>query len=254
MLDVEAITVQYASADRLITAVHRLSFSVSRGERVVVLGPSGCGKTTLLKAIAGFLDPVEGTIRLDDQPTRGPGPDRIMVFQEFDQLMPWKTVAGNVAFPLLVTGRFDRDEARLRALASLARVGLIDFADAYPHTLSGGMKQRVALARALALEPALLLMDEPLAALDALTRSGMQEEILRLWREARFAMLFVTHSIDEAMMMGQRILVLSARPGRIKAEFKLDPMPDGQGPQFMALRDQIQALVLAGDDPAPAPG
>jgi NitT/TauT family transport system ATP-binding protein len=159
-----------------------------------------------------------------------------------------------VAFPLLVTGRFDRDEARLRALASLARVGLIDFADAYPHTLSGGMKQRVALARALALEPALLLMDEPLAALDALTRSGMQEEILRLWREARFAMLFVTHSIDEAMMMGQRILVLSARPGRIKAEFKLDPMPDGQGPQFMALRDQIQALVLAGDDPAPAPG
>ena len=149
---------------------------------------------------------------------RGPGPDRVVVFQEFDQLPPWKTVVENVAFPLRAAARLSRAEARERALHYLDKVGLSGFADAYPHTLSGGMKQRVAIARALAMQPRVLLMDEPFAALDALTRRKMQEELLRLWDEFRFTLLFVTHSIEEALVVGNRILLLSPHPGRVRAE------------------------------------
>jgi len=148
----------------------------------------------------------------------GPGPDRIVVFQEFDQLPPWKTVVENVAFPLRAAAKLSRAEARERALHYLDKVGLGAFADAYPHTLSGGMKQRVAIARALAMQPRVLLMDEPFAALDALTRRKMQEELLRLWDEFRFTLLFVTHSIEEALVVGNRILLLSPHPGRVRAE------------------------------------
>ena len=149
---------------------------------------------------------------------RGPGADRIVVFQEFDQLPPWKTVLQNVAFPLRVARKLSRAEARERALHYLEKVGLTAFADAYPHTLSGGMKQRVAIARALAMQPRVLLMDEPFAALDALTRRKMQEELLRLWEEDNFTLLFVTHSIEEALVIGNRILLLSPHPGRVRAE------------------------------------
>jgi NitT/TauT family transport system ATP-binding protein len=202
----------------VVRATHRVSFGVHGADRFVLLGPSGCGKSTLLKAVAGFIAPREGEIRLDGQLVREPGPDRIVVFQEFDQLPPWKTVKQNVMFPLIASRTLSRADAEERALHYLAKVGLAAFADAYPHTLSGGMKQRVAIARALAMQPKVLLMDEPFAALDALTRRRMQDELLALWEEVRFTLLFVTHSIEEALLVGNRILLLSPHPGRVRAE------------------------------------
>src|SRR5712691_8936211 len=177
LLVADDVTLQYKTAEHLVTATWRVGFEVFTGERFVVLGPSGCGKSTLLKAIAGFMAPVEGEIRLAGEPIRRPGSDRMMVFQEFDQLLPWKTVLGNVMFPMLVNQLLPRKEAREHARALLAKVNLTRFEDVYPHMLSGGMKQRVAIARALAMEPKVLLMDEPFAALDALTRRKMQEEL-----------------------------------------------------------------------------
>ncbi|EDT03116.1 ABC transporter related [Burkholderia ambifaria IOP40-10] len=212
------MSLEYRSGARIVRATHQVSFDVYGSDRFVLLGPSGCGKSTLLKAIAGFIEPVSGSIALDGQLVHGPGPDRIVVFQEFDQLPPWKTVVENVAFPLRAAAKLSRAEARERALHYLDKVGLGAFADAYPHTLSGGMKQRVAIARALAMQPRVLLMDEPFAALDALTRRKMQEELLRLWDEFRFTLLFVTHSIEEALVIGNRILLLSPHPGRVRAE------------------------------------
>ncbi len=187
-------------------------------DRFILLGPSGCGKSTLLKAAAGFIAPAEGEFLLDGASIRGPGPDRVVVFQEFDQLPPWKTVRQNVAFPLRAARRLGRAEADERAMHYLDKVGLAGFADAYPHTLSGGMKQRVAIARALAMQPRILLMDEPFAALDALTRRRMQEELQQLWEASPFTLLFVTHSIEEALVLGSRILLLSPHPGRVRAE------------------------------------
>lgn len=218
LLAIDAVSLEYRSGARIVRATHQVSFDVYGSDRFVLLGPSGCGKSTLLKAVAGFIEPVSGSITLDGQPVRGPGPDRIAVFQEFDQLPPWKTVVENVAFPLRAAAKLSRAEARERALHYLDKVGLSTFADAYPHTLSGGMKQRVAIARALAMQPRVLLMDEPFAALDALTRRKMQEELLRLWDEFRFTLLFVTHSIEEALVVGNRILLLSPHPGRVRAE------------------------------------
>jgi NitT/TauT family transport system ATP-binding protein len=218
LLAVENVNLEYRTRERIVRATHDVSFDVYGGDRFVLLGPSGCGKSTLLKAVAGFIQPTSGSISLDGQTVRGPGADRIVVFQEFDQLPPWKTVLQNVAFPLRVAKKLSRAEANERALHYLEKVGLAPFANAYPHTLSGGMKQRVAIARALAMQPRVLLMDEPFAALDALTRRKMQEELLRLWEEVRFTLLFVTHSIEEALIVGSRILLLSPHPGRVRAE------------------------------------
>jgi NitT/TauT family transport system ATP-binding protein len=215
------------------------------GERTILLGPSGCGKSTLLKAIAGFIKPVEGQILLNGKTVSRPGPDRMMVFQEFDQLLPWKTVQENIVFPMLING-ISRSEADARALAYIEKVNLTSFRDAYTHTLSGGMKQRVAIARALAMEPGILLMDEPFAALDALTRQKMQEELLELWASSRCAMVFVTHSIDEAILIGSRIVVLSPHPGRVRAELNCGRFGfDSQGtPEFAALRRRIQTMLF----------
>jgi NitT/TauT family transport system ATP-binding protein len=218
LLAVENVSLEYRTRERIVRATHDVSFDVYGGDRFVLLGPSGCGKSTLLKAVGGFIEPASGTISLDGQIVRGPGADRIVVFQEFDQLPPWKTVLQNVAFPLRVAKKLSRAEANERALHYLEKVGLAGFANAYPHTLSGGMKQRVAIARALAMQPRVLLMDEPFAALDALTRRKMQEELLRLWEEVNFTLLFVTHSIEEALVVGNRILLLSPHPGRVRAE------------------------------------
>ena len=212
------VTIEYKTPDRLVRATHQVSFDVLPEDRFILLGPSGCGKSTLLKAAAGFVAPAEGEFLLDGLPIRGPGPDRVVVFQEFDQLPPWKTVRQNVAFPLRAARRLGRAEADERAMHYLDKVGLANFADAYPHTLSGGMKQRVAIARALAMQPRILLMDEPFAALDALTRRRMQEELLQLWEASPFTLLFVTHSIEEALILGSRILLLSPHPGRVRAE------------------------------------
>jgi len=231
LLDVSGVTLQYNTADRVVTATRGVSFSVDQSDRFVILGPSGCGKSTLLKAVAGFVAPVEGRILLSGTSVTRPGPDRVVVFQEFDQLLPWKTVAQNITFALTASGRLPAREADQRARHYLEMVRLSAFAGSFPHTLSGGMKQRVAIARAMAMEPRILLMDEPFAALDALTRARMQDELLQLWSDTRFTVLFVTHSIEEAIRVGNRILLLSAHPGTVKAEVPCSGVdePDAHG-------------------------
>ncbi|KAA2235889.1 ABC transporter ATP-binding protein [Salinarimonas soli] len=218
LLDVSGVTLRYKTPSVLVTATERVSFEVNTSDRFVLLGPSGCGKSTLLKAVGGYLHPSEGEIRIKGRKVTEPGADRMMVFQEFDQLLPWKTVLDNVMFPLLNARKMGRSEARDRAAAYIEKVGLTRAMNSYPHTLSGGMKQRVAIARGMAMEPDILLMDEPFAALDALTRRTCQDELLQLWEETRFTVMFVTHSIAEAIKIGNRILLLSPHPGRVKAE------------------------------------
>ncbi len=253
LLQVEHVSLEYKTAQRRVQATHDVSFDVYPADRFILLGPSGCGKSTLLKAVAGFLEPVAGGIRLDGRTISGPGPDRIVVFQEFDQLPPWKTVVQNVMFPLLASRKLGRREARERALHYLEKVGLAAFADAYPHTLSGGMKQRVAIARALAMQPRILLMDEPFAALDALTRRKMQEELLALWDDIKFTLLFVTHGIDEALVVGDRILLLSPHPGRVRAELNAHQFSLGShgSPAFQGASQRIHSILF---DEATAPG
>jgi len=249
LLSVDGVTLQYKTRDRLVTATHRVDFKVYPADRFVLLGPSGCGKSSLLKCVAGFMRPSEGHIRLNGQAVGASGPDRMMVFQDFDQLLPWKTVLQNVMFPMLISRSFPRRQIKDRAQAAIAKVNLSSFADAYPHMLSGGMKQRAAIARAMAMEPDILLMDEPFAALDALTRRKMQEELLQLWDDIRFTVLFVTHSIEEAIIVGSRILVLSPHPGRVKAELNAHAFghADQGGAEFMALSRRIHDMLFAED-------
>jgi len=242
LLRVCDVTLQYKTSQHRVTATQGVSFDVYRGDRFMLLGPSGCGKSTLLKAVGGYMAPSAGEITLKGAPILRPGPDRMMVFQEFDQLPPWKTVLENVTFPLRTAGRMNARQARDRALMYIDKVNLTKFADAYPHTLSGGMKQRVAIARGMAMEPDILLMDEPFAALDALTRRKMQEELLHLWQGTRFTLLFVTHSIDEAIILGNRILVLSPHPGQVRAELNSVPAEDALARQ--ALSDRISKLLF----------
>jgi NitT/TauT family transport system ATP-binding protein len=243
LLDVRGVTLRYKTRDHLITATYRVDFAVQRSDRFVLLGPSGCGKSTLLKAVGGYMAPTEGEIRLKGQRITRPGPDRMMVFQEFDQLLPWKTVLQNVAFALQTSGRLKGRAAIEKAMQYIDKVHLTRFAHAYPHTLSGGMKQRVAIARGMAMEPDILLMDEPFAALDALTRQRMQDELLMLWEETKFTVLFVTHSIPEAVKIGNRILLLSPHPGQVKAE--LNSVPAGADRAIVAgLEARIHEMLF----------
>jgi len=254
LLQVDGVSIDYRTPQRVVRATHRVSFDVHAADRFVLLGASGCGKSTLLKSIAGFIPPTEGQIRLDGRSVTRPGPDRVVVFQEFDQLPPWKTVRENVAFPLLASRSVGRREAAERAALYLDKVGLSKFADVHPHQLSGGMKQRVAIARALAMQPQVLLMDEPFAALDALTRRRMQEELLALWDEFRFTLIFVTHSIEEALVVGNRIAILSPHPGRLRAELNSQfGLHSLGGVEFQATAQRIHRLLF--DEPgAVAPG
>lgn len=249
LLRAKNVTLQYKTRNHLVTATYRVSFDVYPGDRFIVLGPSGCGKSSLLKSIGGYLPPVEGSFTLAGSPVVRPGPDRMMVFQEFDQLFAWKTVVQNVAFPLITTGRCTAQEAHERAELYLSKVNLTRVKDSYPHTLSGGMKQRVAIARAMAMEPAILLMDEPFAALDALTRRRMQDELLELWHNTNFTVLFVTHSIEEAILIGSRILLLSPHPGRVRAELNCEQFDhaDQGGEAFSALQQRIHRMLF--DEP-----
>ncbi len=245
-LEVDNVTLQYKTAEHLVTAVYRVSFQVRQSERLILLGPSGCGKSTLLKAVGGFIHPVEGRIRHNGSVIAKPGPERAMVFQEFDQLLPWKTVHQNVVFALREGRKAGKAEAEAIADDFIRKVNLTKFADAYPHTLSGGMKQRVAIARCLALGAEIILMDEPFAALDALTRQKMQEELLELWSDSRFTMIFVTHSIDEAILLGTRIVLLSPHPGQIKAELNVDleVLQQSGAVQYRELHQRIQRLLF----------
>ena len=245
LLEVRGVTLQYKTKEHLVTATYRVDFQVYRSDRYVLLGPSGCGKSTLLKAVGGYLMPTEGQITLKGKPVTRPGPDRMMVFQEFDQLLPWKTVRQNVLFPLLASRKLSGKEAEERAMHYIEKVKLADFADHHPHLLSGGMKQRVAIARGMAMEPDILLMDEPYAALDALTRRKMQDELLQLWDETRFTVLFVTHSIPEAIKCGSRILLLSPHPGQVKAELASVPRDSVDPEATRELEMRINDLLFA---------
>jgi len=249
VLEARGLTLDYAGAAGRHRAVEDVSFDVAAGERLVLLGPSGCGKSSILKALAGFLKPAAGTVHIRGRAIRGPGPDRIVVFQEFDQLLPWKSVRDNVAFPLRVARKVPLREARERADAALVKVGLARALDAYPHTLSGGMKQRAAIARALAAEPDVLLMDEPFAALDALTRRTLQEDLLKLAEEQGFTLVFVTHAIDEAVLVGTRLHLLAAHPGRTIATFEtagLGLAERGSPPFEQVVRDVHDLLFADG--------
>src|SRR4030088_2517819 len=243
LLEVKGVTLQYKTPDHLVTATYRIDFEVFEAERFILLGASGCGKSTLLKAVGGYMAPTEGEITLKGKRITRPGPDRMMVFQEFDQLLPWKTVRQNVVFALETSGKLKGRAADEKAMQYIEKVHLTRFADAYPHTLSGGMKQRVAIARGMAMEPDILLMDEPFAALDALARRRLQDELLQLWDDTKFTVLFVTHSIPEAVKIGNRILLLSPQPGQVKAELNSNGHDEGQ--EGERLSDRIHGLLFA---------
>jgi NitT/TauT family transport system ATP-binding protein len=202
--------------DSPVMALRDVALQVAAGEFVCLVGPSGCGKTTLLRLMHGLLEPDSGEVLIDGTPRHAPGPDAGFVFQSF-RLLPWRTVADNVEFPLQIQG-MPRDQRLSRAREYLRLVGLEDFERSYPHELSGGMQQRVGLARALALEPQILLMDEPFAALDAQTREFMQLELGRIWEQLGVAVVFVTHSLDEALFLADRIVLMGPRPGTIEEE------------------------------------
>jgi NitT/TauT family transport system ATP-binding protein len=227
LLSLKDVTIQYKTPSDQVTATYRVSFDIFNSDRFILLGPSGCGKSTLLKAIGGFVKPSAGAITFRGAPVREPFHDRMVVFQEFDQLLPWKTVLQNVMFPLRACGLFTKRVTRDRAMTWIKKVKLEEFSDAYPHALSGGMKQRVAIARALAMEPA------------------MQEELLDLWRDTRVTLLFVTHSLEEATTIGSRILVLTPHPGRVRGEFTV---PQGQTTQSLreveGLRANLHSLLV----------
>jgi NitT/TauT family transport system ATP-binding protein len=200
---------------RQLLAVHDVDIQIADGEFLVIVGPSGCGKSTLLDMLAGLTQATTGRILIDGTPITGPGPDRGIVFQQY-ALLPWRTAHENVEFGL-EAAKLGRRERRERAREYLDLVGLNGFEESYPHQLSGGMKQRVAIARSLATDPQLLIMDEPFGAVDALTRDSLQAQLARIWERTGKTIVFVTHGIDEAVYLGQRVAVMSARPGRIKA-------------------------------------
>ncbi len=227
-----------------LVALYNVSLVIKKNEFVSLLGPSGCGKTTLIRIIAGLLPADRGEIRVNGEIVTAPGHDRCMVFQQFG-LLPWRTVVNNVEFGLEIDG-MPREERRATALKYIELVGLRGFEDYFPHQISGGMQQRVGIARALSKKPEILLMDEPFGAVDAQTREQLQEELLKIWAQTETTVVFVTHSIDEAIYLSDRVVVMQARPGRIREELTVDlPRPRWEGdvkadPRFARLRARLR--------------
>ncbi|HWQ31137.1 MAG TPA: ABC transporter ATP-binding protein [Negativicutes bacterium] len=223
-----------------------VSFFINQGEIACILGPSGCGKSTLLRLAAGFDKPDKGTIRIDGNELPGPSADSILVFQDFNQLLPWKTVMENVLYPLKVNGiGSSKKEREAIAAANLEMVGLEDFRSSYPHQLSGGMKQKAALARALAVKPSVLLMDEPFGSLDAMTRNKMQSLLLEIWRKTGVTIAFVTHDVQEAIILGDRIILMDKNPGRIHniLQNQLERPRDIGSPGFAQMYDKTYGML-----------
>lgn len=226
-----------------VRAVEGMDLTIGKNEFICLVGASGCGKTTTLRMVAGLENPSQGEIRLNGQLVKGPGPERSVVFQRYT-LYPWRTVLDNVAFGLEVQGA-SKKARREKALEFLNLVGLSEYADSHPHQLSGGMRQRVAVARSLAADPNVLLMDEPFGALDALTRNSLQKELTRIWEEERKTILFITHSIREAVMLADRVAVMSSNPGSIREIINIDlPRPrDQHDPAFKKYQTEIHGLL-----------
>ena len=234
----------FRTDDRELVALKDINLEIPRGQFTCLLGPSGCGKSTLLNAVAGFAPPTSGTIYADGKLVTAPGPERGMVFQEY-ALFPWMTVEDNIGFGLEIKG-MARPEIRQRVDALLKMLSLSDFKARFPKDLSGGMRQRVAIARVLALDSPIMLMDEPFGALDALTRRNLQDELLRIWAELKKTILFVTHSIEEAIYLADRIVVMTYRPGTVKRDIIVD-LPrerDPASPEFNALKRELGQLVM----------
>jgi ABC-type nitrate/sulfonate/bicarbonate transport system ATPase subunit len=246
-IEVRDVTLTYDTPAGQVPGVQGVSFSIEASEFLCIVGPSGCGKSTLLNVIAGFLSPAQGEIRIGGKKVDGHGMDRGVVFQDFAQLFPWRTALGNVTFGLEMKGvpKGKREEI---AREQLRLVKLEQFTASYPHHLSGGMQQRVAIARALAYNPSVLLMDEPFAALDALTRDDMQRLLAEVWRETRKTVIYVTHNVAEAVYLADRVLVMTPHPGTVKAEIKID-LPRPRDPLSVAfLECQKQLLKHLGHD------
>ena len=248
-LEVERLTKRYWQErdKREVLALEDVSVGVEDGEFTAIVGPSGCGKTTLLNIIAGLLPYSEGNVKIDGKKVSGPGIDRAVVFQH-SSLLPWRTIVGNIRYGMEMQKRFDEATMRERAERFLKMVGLVGFERHYPRELSGGMQQRVNLARALAADPKVLLMDEPFAALDAQTREFMQAELLKIWSQARKTVLFITHQINEAVYLADRVVVMSARPGRVKDVFRIPfdrprTLRLKRDPKFLEIEDAIWKLV-----------
>jgi NitT/TauT family transport system ATP-binding protein len=247
ILEVRNLSKTFASPGRPPTlALDRITFQAHRRELICVIGPSGCGKSTLARLVAGLEEPNDGEMLLEGKPVRGPGPDRGMVFQSYT-LFPWLTVLRNVMFGLEMGGAHTA-AAESEARVWLDLVGLSKFASAYPHQLSGGMKQRVAIARALANKPSMMLMDEPFGALDAQTRCQMQSYLLQIWKQVDITILFITHDLDEAVYLADRILILDAHPGRVREVMEVAvPRPRGPeqflSPEFIAARAHLEELI-----------
>jgi NitT/TauT family transport system ATP-binding protein len=243
---VEDLSMEFVSRGQRLVALQNIDLDIAPGELFVIVGPSGCGKTTLLRILQGLASPTRGRILVGGKPVTGSGTDRGFVFQQ-DALYPWRSVLRNVGFGLELQG-VAKAEVRARARAMIDLVGLNGFESHYPHELSGGMRQRVNLARALAIEPAILLMDEPFAALDALTRETMQHELLRIAAAAGTTVIFITHQIDESVFLGDRVAVFATRPGRLQEIIPIDlprPRPPGikQSPEFQSHVARIVRLI-----------
>ena len=241
----------FRAGKRDVTALHDISFTTHRREFLCVVGPSGCGKSTLVRILAGLEDQTAGDVLLEEKPVTGPGRDRGMVFQGYT-LFPWLTVKKNVMFGLEING-LGPVECERQALQWLQLVGLEKFASAYPHQLSGGMKQRVAIVRALANQPRILLMDEPFGALDAQTRCRMQAHLLEIWRKIDITIVFITHDLEEAILLADRILVLSAHPGEVQELIEVPvarPRSAAQmiTPEFISTKARLEELIYSGHD------